>query len=409
MRQIIRLIFVEILAVFACFILMVMSYQLPFKPIEDNVKESLIVLNEEGNYPKKYGEGTQLDNYTDALIMSESMCIRDATIKDAMRGGAYRSNNDPLISLNKYFNEGNKEIFEVTHYWHGNLVLMRPLLVFFNYTEIRVVNFIVLSFLLIYIFILMKKNKVQLKYVVPFVLSFVFVKAWIIPLSLQYSCMFYILFIEIILILKYDYYFKINNRYYVFFMLAGLFTSYFDYLTIPIVSLGGGLIFISILREDININKEFAKFSIICSICWGMGYFGMWFAKWVIATLVLGENHILKGMANFLYRTSNDTYLGASTPWLSVYRNVIQPGNFTCLIYLGLILGAIAIDVIVNKGKVFGQHLWFYILVICMPLVWYMALKNHSIVHAFFTYRALMVSVFGIFVVLARSWKIDKN
>lgn len=407
LRKIVNIAGVGIGAVLLCFLLIVLSYKLPFEPIKENVRESLSLLNEEGVYPQFFegGGNSQLDNYTDALILSEAMCVGEGTIKDAMLGCAYRGDNDTILSLNMYFEEGNHHTVNVTHYWHGNLTVIRPLLMLFNYSQIRVINLVGLSIMLCSILYLMYSKKIDTKYIVAFVLSLLFINGWIFPFSIQFSCMFYITFAEIILVLKYNDYFKVNNRYYVFFMLSGLFTSYFDYLTVPVVSLGMPLIFLSLINED-DIDQKFAVKAFIYCLLWAMGYFGMWLAKWVIATVVLGDNYVLKGMSSFLSRAASETHLGEATPWSAVKRNLDRPSGIAYRVFfvvsVGLFLWGLWKVYKKEKKSLINKSLLFYVPVIFMPMVWYIFLKNHSYIHAFFTYRGLIISVFGILVLLLR-------
>lgn len=47
--------------------------------------------------------------------------------------------------------------------------------------------------------------------------------------------------------------------------------------------------------------------------------------------------------------------------------------------------------IICNNWKVYAV----YVPVIIMPVVWYGIFKNHSYTHGSFTYRALMITVYG--------------
>ena len=68
-----------------------------------------------------------------------------------------------------------------------------------------------------------------------------------------------------------------------FFLIVGILTSYFDFLTYPVVTLGIPLCCYFLLESDRLWNniKRLTGFS----VSWAIGYAGMCAAKWVIADL----------------------------------------------------------------------------------------------------------------------------
>lgn len=111
--------------------------------------------------------------------------------------------------------------------------------------------------------------------------------------------------------------------------MAGVLTSYFDFLTYPIVTLGFPLCTFFLLngnesagkggnfrqgrqaaKEGIpegvgngGVLKDTVRRVVGYSICWGIGYAGMWAMKWIIADLTLHTGTIKDAVWSIIGRT----------------------------------------------------------------------------------------------------------
>lgn len=117
--------------------------------MKSHMAESTDLFNREGMYPQliKEYENKLLDNFTDCLMYATA--IHPGTgnpVRDAVRNARYGYEDlDMLQSLVDYANDaGDKENqrYEVVYprYWHGYLVILKPLLLFFNVNRIRMLN-----------------------------------------------------------------------------------------------------------------------------------------------------------------------------------------------------------------------------------------------------------------------------
>lgn len=72
------------------------------------------------------------------------------------------------------------------------------------------------------------------------------------------------------------------------FLIIGMLTSFFDFLTYPLFTLGMPLILISVLGTFSSVQKlcDIVKNSIF----WGIGYGGMWCGKWMVGSILTGDN-----------------------------------------------------------------------------------------------------------------------
>ena len=234
------------------------------------------------------------------------------------------------------------------------------------------------------------------RYILPFILSIFFLFPFTIGFSLQFSPIYYITLVSIILLLKYKNWFMKQDRYLYLFLLIGILTSYLDLLTFPVLTLGMPLLFYLLLYNK-NIKNKFLNI-IKISLMWFLGYFGMWILKWVIGSILCGENFFYTAINAAKYRVgTNHVRVKAIIENVLVYRK-----KSFALIFLGIF---IYYTVIFIKNKIRITKLKVleilpYMLVMVFPLVWYFIISEHSLTHFWFTSKSLIVSLFAILISL---------
>ncbi len=103
-----------------------LSALIPSDLLEDNVRKSLNILKEEGNYPEIiYGINYKLDNYTDAIMINTAYCIDNEDLLNSilLARRSYQSDRDdislveidsedPILNLELTLNNENTEYYE---------------------------------------------------------------------------------------------------------------------------------------------------------------------------------------------------------------------------------------------------------------------------------------------------------
>lgn len=410
-KKIINIGLILVLGIILGFTLIVLSYLLPTNKIKENVEESIYTFYKEKEYYAIIDRypNTQLDNFTDAIMISNAMYDGNENVIDkAMK--VYRNSTlegGPAEQLVKYFREKNIEWGTTTysHYWHGYLVLLKPALLFFNYPDIKAINQIIQIFLIVWIcYLLVKRNYKEI--ILPFLTAILSISPGIIALSMQFSTVMYITLTAIIVMLLFHE--KLKNKYIYFFLILGMITSFMDFLTCPILTLGMPMILLVILNK--NDWKKDIKDIIILSIIWGIGYLGMWASKWIISSILLRENLISNALSKILERTSDKNIHGTFTKIdvlkinlemiITVPNVLMNILNFIYIIYKSIKAK------IWNRKKQYLKIIPFCIIAV-MPFAWYILASNHSMIHYWFTYRSLAVTIFamlsGLTVVLLKN------
>ena len=385
-------------------LLMIGVYMLPTNRVENNVRKSTETLASEGDYKELISGDitTMLDNYTDSIMINEAMYHgEESVINKAMMVYKYASDiNDEqqIEGLVDYFDED-----RTTHsssyerYWHGYLVFIKPLLMVLDINGIRYINSFIQLALIATVSILFVKKKKE-NFLVPYLITIFMTTPMTVGMSLQLSTIFYIMNISLLIMLLYDDKIRSNNNYIYFFLIVGMITSYFDFLTYPIASLGLPLILYFVLKNNDSFKDNFIDL-VKNSFMWACGYFGMWASKFIIGTVLTGTNVFKSAFNAVELRTSHEAY------GMSIKRMDAVERNLDCILnkpfIIVFILGLLFVGYLFYKNrKEFNKNhllkLIPFILIGCMPLAWYYILSNHSFVHSFLSYRGLVVLVFGI-------------
>ena len=398
------------------FALLTAVFLLPVDAMEEHVLASIPALSGEwGTGEESYEQvlkgyaSTQLDNSTDAYMLlsaihrSDKSAVDQAvnvyTWQDPDSFGQYGT----LLRYGKSGSEGMQEK-ATARYWLGYLVVLKPLLLFLNYMDIRMLNMIVQLGLVMLLCCLMQKRGLG-RYVLPFGLSLLCITPGVTWLSLQFSTTLLVALAAMAVLLWKPQRMKTPMAEDVFFLLTGMATSYFDFLTYPLVTLGVPLVLWLVLQPAEW--KQKIVDVIRLGAAWGFGYVAFWAMKWLIGSLVLGRNVLQEAADQIAYRVSDKIV------WLQIdYKTVLQTNlgcfNFRTWQLLLLVLVAVCLLLAFFRRTVMRVRLLNtlpYMLVAATPFVWYKLTENHSCIHGFFTHRDLAVTIFAtacIFVDLSR-------
>ena len=406
-RQLMNKIIIILAASMIGLLLLVLAFAIPTSLMEWHSNQDAELLAQEGLSPTSFGpyvssrndDGqidikriftnnwiTLRDNFTDAIMLDMAVydggegCLdqalniyRKQSFFKATCTGEYDGQNDT------------GEIETYSRYWHGYLVILKPLLVFFSYSTIRIVNLIVL----ILLYVLLCRNmlkRVSARYMLVFLFATLFVAPYMVPFCIQFTTTFFTTLIALIVLFRYYEVLKTRNLLGYYFLIVGMVVCYFDLLTYPLISVGFPVIFLIALDQEneIGISQVFQF-----GLNWFCGWAGMWAMKWIICTALTGQNIIMDAYQQAMFRTSkNKSFLFIIGEHFYKYCNWV---------YLLLILIAVVImiiGIVKNKNKMICiRHLSLYVLIAVLPFLWWFVLRNHS-VHPF-TGKIISVTVFA--------------
>ena len=402
-------------AILAGVVLLTAVYALPTARMRHNVSISLPYILSEGDRYQwaPYHNGTELDGFTDAIMLGNAVYagsgspLGDALVNPRMEFTP--GDSVPVDSLSQYA-QGAEDGRQVTYarYWHGYLLFLKPLLLFFNLSDIRMMLMTVQFSLAAALLCLVYKRKGP-RLAVPLGLALVCLNPVSTAMSMQFTSIYLLTLVFALAELQIDSFSK--ERGWVLYLLLGVCTAFFDFLTYPPAAFG-----ICVLLEILLFGgsaKEKLKKTILSGLNWGLGYGGMWSGKWLVGSLLTRQNILADAITTAHYRTGTEVAAGEGTA--AAYPEILAknlgalmgPG---CLILFGALV-ILFLWLLVSKKYRFAPDntlLPALGLIALVPFAWYFVLKNHSSVHYWMTYRNLSVTVMALAAYLSFSLK-DKG
>ena len=184
--------------------------------------------------------------------------------------------------------------------------------------------------------------------------------------------------------------------------IIGITVNYFDLLTFPLISCGYLLVVcVAICSESPVSTSRLIKIVLLSAISWTVGYGSMWVMKWIVAAVFMQDfNIILTALAQASVRSFN-AQINSQTVTDFSYGDVLF-NNMKYLMSIPsswVVFGIIVIGLIfllANFKKIPSNKVYPYLIIAVFPFIWYAVLENHSIMHAFFTYRVFTISIFAV-------------
>lgn len=308
---------------------------------------------------------------------------------------------DPEESLRAYFNADNDKtmhLHEYSRYWHGYLVYLKPLLLLFSWEQIVWLGIILQIGLMLCVTALAVKKK-RTRVAVMAGIGFLFMKPILVLVSLTMSVCWVICLLTLLIMLAYHEKIKGKNYYPELFLVAGIVTAYFDFLTYPVVTLGIPLCAYFLMEKQEKLVTGIRS-AVEYSIYWGIGYVGMWASKWVLADLTLHTGTIKDAVWSIIGRTEA---IGGrprlNGGWYVIGLNLQEyPQLFTyvAILLVLFVTALLVISILKSRGEMKLKSLVPYGIIFCIPFVWIIVVQHHSALHARFTFRIIGIAVAAI-------------
>ncbi|HCP3562010.1 TPA: hypothetical protein ODM66_004214, partial [Escherichia coli] len=146
------------------FVLILASSLMPDINITHNINESRKIFDQDGDYPRvsKNLIQTQLDNFTDILVMVPRTNVDESVFRHSMNMNGY------------------------PRYWHGYTVFLRPMLSVFDMNSVRIVYGITVLTLICLVFNALYKS-ISWEAALGFSIAMAFAHAEVFGMSMQFS------------------------------------------------------------------------------------------------------------------------------------------------------------------------------------------------------------------------------
>lgn len=384
--------------------LLLLTFLLDDSKIKDNVSRSLPNYDFLDN--KKYN--LDIDNYTDMIVLNVITYKSENSFIKRAFGNEYGilyidKYGDKEVYWNQYenlkasLNYDNDDSIFYGRYWHGCQIIIKPLLCFFTYQQslffLTIIGTILILISCILVFI-----KLDWKYLAIYILGLLSLNIYMFNSCYQYFfTMIPMIIFNIVILLKYN---SDNFNSSLYFYIFGCLSSYFMYVSFPLITLCYPLlIFIALNLKNTNqLNyKENIMIILKNSIVWFIGYTLFYLLKWIISTISVGANFIEDAFMSVSQRlgiTFSFDYFDVLKLNLNYFFN-----NKLNIILLILAMTLIILKIRKNftaKIKVISPIL----LIGLMPFVWMFFCNNHSAVHYWMISRIFSISLFSLLLIV---------
>ena len=382
---------------------------MPQSRILANMQESVGQFEAEGVYPHmldKDSKANKLDNFTDMIILNSSAYMDESeSFSHILTNPFFRisdSGSDQVDSF-KTAASGAPANEAYARYWMGFRAYIRPMLVFLDYAEIRAVN----TFLFFSLFsgaLLTLRKHCGLTAALAFVLTMLCFKPTVISSELQFTCCFIIAFTAVTLL---PYVERSKLSFPLFFFIVGAVTQFFDFYTTPLVTLGFPLCCLLMMGCGRGTIPQRRRLWLECAASWLGAYIAMWLAKLTLTSLFADINGFANGFTSLaghigvIKDASRLEAYNALTALQMVFGVLLDKLNIVIFCAV-LLIWALLFIRSRRKGAAFGENT-AYLATAALPLLWYFVAAKPTIIHDWFQYRTLAVTVFALLVFLANT------
>lgn len=413
-KQVVKYVLIFVSSVIILFMLLVTSEWIPKSAMKNNMESSAEYMC---RYPKTNGTintaywehvpASFRDQYADSISLGIAwQSDPDHPFSSAMRSSYYFYNDEYYVnrSLKKAIEEDETANNEYIRYWHGNTVFIRLFHLFTDVQGMYIFHAVLLGGLFLCLLVLLWKMDLRAASISLLVAGGL-AGIWFVPMTLEYT---WIIIITLIVSPVALIFAKQGrwNRIGALFLVTGILTNYFDFLTTETLTLLIPLLLLIACYTKENKNQSFdhhkppVRQTILFSVLWGIGYLGMWVMKWVIASIILGENvmpyitgHISQRLG--VGESSDGTIPGA------IMRNVrsLFP---TCFGMIGILASIFLITILLcawwiyRKEKIRTGYCLLYAALGALPYIRFMVMCDHSYRHYFFAYRAQVATILAL-------------
>ena len=223
-------------------------------------------------------------------------------------------------------------------------------------------------------------------------------------ISLQYSSSYYVGVICAIGAVALRKFPQKGNRYLYLFLVAGMLTAYFDFLTYPLFTWGLPALTVLALYSGEGEEKDFKYYLppvlkvVFSAVVWSAGYVIFWAEKWAIASFITGANGFKDALDEFALRAGTEemTMLDRLGSFNKNWHHFsFLPFLVVYAIWIGWWMYAYF-----RRGLRKDPRIFALVLIVFSSFVWFTFAAQHTFSHTHFTWRNGAVTMLaGLFIV----------
>lgn len=407
-----------LLAVFAVTLLLLwgllaLSACIPNEGLRANMEQSALSYKDADAFSFDGGQKLNAvsDNYADTILLNISWHMGNGNPAAASLDTKYYDGGEMGENYGLYASvTGNAAPdTDYTRYFHGSAMFVRFFHLFADVHVMKWCGFIAAALLAALTCVLLVRKK-QPWLAFALLLSLAAVQFWNIRLSLEYQPAFIVCFLLCPLYLLFEE--KHDGWLTVLSVIGGCMVAFFDFLTTETVVLLLPLTLVVAVRARENRlgeRKENFLWLLKNGAAFGAAYAGTFLTKWTVATIVTGENKFASALSSVGERIGGTLAdEGITNPLLripaavaanlsTVFGGEARVEPVRVIVGLFIVIAVLGSIVFLFRRK--GVNKTALLLLTALGgvvILRFMALSNHSYLHEFFTYRALIVPIFAL-------------
>ena len=363
------------------------AFSIPKAAIDNHVRLSVPqVINDGTRFDRNVGmlQPWKLGDFSDCVILGIAWCANDSLPLQSAMSARFMMQGGSAIQGARLMldDDSSQELQSVVYcrYWHGNQVIIRPLLCITTVNGIHVINIVLLSLLWLGMLLaLWRRINHADALIIMLILGAVMIPS--VPLCMNYVPTFYIALIASLLILLWKpCTSRWSNTVPLFFVIGAL-TTFFDLLTTPMVAMAVPLMVYMLYRRP----ERPWRAVILLALAWLLGYASLWATKWLLAAIFTEHNAFADAMGAVTQRTvghGEQDYMQWCFKW-------------TATAFIAVILSiTLFVAPSANRRRAAKRHGWM-LLIAAASFVWTFVLLEHTWHHLHFTCRTFSIFLIG--------------
>lgn len=396
------------LSIIIGYFLLVLVHLIPPHLIQKNIQQTAQIMKQEGNSPSIYAKRSFLENFSDADAFAVTFNQKQKNIFiNALEDFNYylgeRGNNRGVEALWETVqgNTKNLKTYQHSQEWNGFQIYLKPLLIFYDISDIRYLCFLATQFLMLLVCLGISRAKQHFWSFLPFFFAYEYFAFSLESMSVLLNTDICVMLLGCLGILW------AQNKHPIWteriFISIGIFASYFSMFNMPMITIGFPLVlWLSLSENKVSPEATRIKKALLYTACWLGGYAFMTFFKLFMAKLLLQESSGTFALAWYTGIISKVSLLDRCQQLLSKITEIFYWGKIRYTLLVLLILTCLTLNISTKKFiRTDLEKILLYLGVAYIPIVWIFIL----IIHAQMPWTIFLFSI-SIYAILEGLWNI---
>lgn len=334
------------------------------------------------------------DIYTDSLIIETSYSIgleRDNFLINRIVPGGARPVR--LIQLLEGGEDANQSY---SRYWMGFRVLIRPLLLFMSYYQIRALCGLAVFLLMVCaVMAVAKRHGACTGFALA--AAFCFMEPWAVCSSIQFSCCFILMFLAVIYMSNSGLRLG-DKKALMIFCLLGALTQFVDFYTYPVIVFAVPCLLLAVDYEGEHLGRDI----VLCFLGWLSAWLVMWLYKQIFAGIISAGAELQATLESVAFRLGfgdfkdQNTSYSVKEAFYKVWYYISDIPLKTAVIVLAAAITGLGLFSVRRRGN--ASALCACLTLAGLPLLWMAATAQPVNIHYWFQYRGIYATIFALMI-----------